>query len=161
MLSLTDDRWPLLTTFFGDPQDLPRVLSEWLASIGFDQERTIYHRDLFNLFLHQGTITNAAFAVVPWLVHVCATRETRFAVEYLTDAALVEANRLKSGVYWNREGTERFPDWVMSDYVQAILECRNLADDVIDAESDPERKRGLVALKPALYGNAELAWSRW
>jgi hypothetical protein len=49
----------------------------------------------------------------------------------------------------------------MSDYVQAILECRNLADDVIDAESDPERKRGLVALKPALYGNAELAWSRW
>lgn len=161
MLSLNDDRWPLLTTFFGRSEDLPRILSEWLASIGFDHERTIYHRDLFNLFLHQGTITNAAFAVVPWLVHVCATCETRFAVEYMTDVALVEANRLKSGVYWNREGTERFPEWVMEDYAQAIMECRNLADDVIEAEYDPERMHGLVALKPALYGNTELAWSQW
>lgn len=122
MLSLNDDRWPLRTTFFGGSGDVPRVLSEWLASIGFDHERTIYRCDLFDPFLHQDTITNAAFAVVPWLVHVCVTRETGFAVEYLTDVALVEANRLRSGVYWNREGTERFPEWVMADYAQAILE---------------------------------------
>ena len=66
MLPLADERWGQLTTFFGKPEDVPKVLEEWLASIGFDQEETIYQRDLFNLFLHQGTITNVAFiAIVP------------------------------------------------------------------------------------------------
>lgn len=161
MLPLDDDRWRLLTTFFGEPEDVPKVLGEWLASVGFDQEDTIYRRGLFDFFLHQATITNAAFAVVPWLVHVCKMGNTRFPVEYLTDVALVEANRLTKGVYFNREGTEECPEWLMSDYKQAIIEARNLVDDVIDAEHDEERKRGLVAMKPALYRNVDLAWSRW
>ncbi len=96
-----------------------------MASIGSDQEDTIYRRDLFDMFLHQNTITNAAFAVVPWLVQVCKNGGTRFRVEYLTDTALVEANRLKYGLYYNREGTEGYPKWLMSDYKQAILEARN------------------------------------
>lgn len=161
MLPLDDDRWGHLTTFYGKPEDLPKVLEEWLASIGFDQEDTIYHRDLFDLFLHQATITNAAFAVVPYLVDVCKRGETRFQVEYLTDVALVEARRLQNGVKGNREGTEENPEWLMADYKQAILESRNLADDVIEAEHDEERKRVLVKMKPALHGNAALAWSQW
>lgn len=161
MLRLDDDRWALLTTFFGEQTDVPKVLTEWLASIGFDQEHSIYFCDLLHLFLHQATITNAAFAVVPWLVNVCTTQQSQFTVEYLTHVALVEANRLRSGVCWNREGTERYPEWIMVDYRQAIIESRNLVDDVIEAEWDEERKRGLVAMKPALYGNADLAWSQW
>jgi hypothetical protein len=161
MLPLDDDRWGYLTTFFGKPENIPKVIDEWLASIGFDQEDTIYHRDLIDLFLHQATITNAAFAVVPWLVHVCKKGDTRFRVEYLTAVALVEANRLKYGVYGNREGTEVNPGWLMTDYKQAIIEARNLVDDAIEAEHDEERKYGLVAMKPALYGNADLAWSQW
>lgn len=161
MLSLGDDRWALLTTFFGAPEDMPKVMEEWLAAIGFDQERTIYLESLYDLFLHQATITNAAIAMVPWLVHVCATQETEYRVEYLTDVALVEARRLKSGTYWNREGTEQYPEWIMADYRQAIVDSRNLVDDVLDAERNKERKRGLVALKPALYGNAERAFSNW
>ncbi len=88
-------RWRELTTFFGTPQELPKVLAQWLASVGFDVEELLYQRDLFHLFLHQATISNAAFAVVPWLVHVCNEGKTRFRVEYLTDVALVEANRLQ------------------------------------------------------------------
>ncbi len=160
MLPLDDDRWGLLTTFFGKPDDLSKVLEEWLASVGFDQEFTTYSRELFDLFLHQGTITNAAFAVVPYLVDVCKRGDTRFQVEYLADVALVEARRLKNGVYANREGTEAYPEWLMSDYKQAILESRELADDVIEAEHNDERKRALVAMKPALHGNAELAFSQ-
>ena len=161
MLPLDDEHWARLTTFFGEPENLPSVLRQWLASIGSDQEDTIYRRDLFDFFLHQATITNAAFAVVPWLVDVCKKRKTKYRVEYLTDVALVEANRLKYGVYYNREGTKEYPEWLMSDYKQAIVESRNLVDDVIEAEHDEERKHGLIALKPALYGNADLAWSQW
>jgi hypothetical protein len=132
-----------------------------LEAIGSDQENAIYYEDLFDLFLHQATITNAAFAVVPWLVYVCKKGITKFQVEYLTDVALVEANRLKYGVYSNRKGTEEYPEWLMSDYIQAIMEARNLIDDIIEAEHDKKRKHGLVAMRPALFGNADLAWSQW
>jgi hypothetical protein len=161
MLSLDDKRWGCLTTFFGDPKDLRKALGEWLTSIGFDHEYTIYRRHLLDLFLHQATITNAAFAVVPWLVDVSKNGVTRYRVEYFTDVALVEANRLRNGVHHNREGTEAYPEFLMADYEQAIVESRNLVDIVIDAEHNAERKRGLVAMKPALYGNADLAWSQW
>ena len=161
MLSLNDDRWRFLTTFFGKPDELPTVIGEWLASIGSDQEQTIFYRDLFDLFLHQATITNAAFAVVPWIVDVCKKGETKYEVEYLTHVALVEANRLKSGLYFNRQGTEEYPEWLMSDYKRAIIEARELVDVVIEGTLDETAKRFLFAISPALFGNAELAWSQW
>ena len=73
----------------------------------------------------------------------------------------MEANRLKFGVYGNRKGTEEYPEWLMVDYQQAIVESRNLVNDVIEAEQDHERKRGLVAMTPALYGDGNLAWHQW
>jgi hypothetical protein len=76
---------------------------------------------LASFFLHQGIITDAAFAVVPWLVEVCKKGETRFRVEYLTDLATVEAYRLTSGLHWHSEGTEEYPEWLMSDYRQCRL----------------------------------------
>ncbi len=162
MLPLNDDRWQQLTTFFQEPKDIPNIIEEWLASVGFDQnESKIYYDILFDIFLHQTTITNAAFAIVPWLVHVCRTRDTRLRATYLTDVALVEANRLSRGVYFNRDGTEKNPNWLMSDYTQAITDACNLVDDTIDSEPDKDRKYLLVAVKPALFGNADLAWSQW
>ena len=161
MLPLDDDKWKRLTTFFGEAENLPSMINGWLESIGSEQEETVYFRDLAELFLHQATITNAAFAVVPWLLHVCKEGVTKFQVEYLTDIALVEANRLKYGLYYNREGTEEFPEWLMSDYQQAITESRNMVDKIIEAEQNEDRKHGLVAMKPALFGDAELAWSQW
>jgi hypothetical protein len=98
---------------------------------------------------------------VPWLVHICKEGVTKFQVEYLTDVALVEANRLKYGVYHTCEGTEAYPEWLMSDYQQAIAESRNLIDGILEAEPDKGRKRGLTAMKPALFGDADLAWSQW
>jgi hypothetical protein len=161
MLPLDDERWRQLTTFYESPEALPGVLADWLAAVGSDDEILFYRRDLFDLFLHQATITNAAFAVVPWLVEVCKKRETACRVEYLTDVALVEANRLKYGVYGNRKGTEEYPAWLMPDYHQAILEVRNLVDEVIEEAHDWEWKRGLVAMRPALFGDGELAWAQW
>jgi hypothetical protein len=67
--------------------------------------------------------------------------KTRHRVEYLTDVALVEANRLKYGVYFNRKGAEEFPEWLMPDYHQAIVDARNLVDDALKAEHDEDWKR--------------------
>jgi hypothetical protein len=161
MLSLDDERWERLTTFFGEPKDLPKVLRSWLAAIGSDEEHTFYIRNLFDFFLHQATITNAAFGVVPWLVDVCKIGKTQHRVDYLIDVAFVEANRLKHGVYFNRKGTEEKPEWLMPDYHGAIIESRNLLEDAMKADADEEKKRALTTMMPALYGNAELAWSQW
>jgi hypothetical protein len=161
MLALDDIRWERLRTFFESGQELPKVLKQWLASIGSEEEATIYGRDLFDLFLHQATITNAAFAVVPYLVDVCKKGNTKHRAEYLTDVALVEANRLKYGVYLNGKRSEEFPDWLMRDYHQAILDARDLVDGALEAEHDEEWKGGLIKLRPALHGDADLAWSQW
>jgi hypothetical protein len=74
---------------------------------------------------------------------------------------LVEANRLKYGVYFNRNGSEEFPEWLMPDYHQAIVAARDLVDDALDAEQDEDCKRALMNLRPALHGDAGLAWSQW
>ena len=161
MLPLDDDRWGYLSTFFEEPDCLPDILNKWMRSIGSDQEETIYQCDLLDLFLHQASITNAAFAVVPWLVHICKQGNTKFRVMYLTDVAMVEVNRLKMGLHYNRKGTEQYPEWLMNVYHQAIVEARQLTEITIKEEVDARNKQGLIALKPALYGDADLAWSQW
>jgi hypothetical protein len=161
MLPLDDDRWGCLSTFFEEPDCLPDILSKWMRSIGSNLEETFYQCDLLDLFLHQASITNAAFGVVPWLVHVCKQGNTKFRAMYLTDVAMVEVNRLKTGLHYNRKGTEQYPEWLMTDYHQAIIEARQLAEITIKEEADASNKQGLIALKPALYGDADLAWSQW
>lgn len=161
MLPLNDPRWAELTTFFGDPEEAPKVLSEWISAIGFDQELVIYRRDLFDLFLHQVTITNAAFAIVPWLVDVCRRGVTQYKVEYLTDVALVEANRLCGGVYFNRPDTVPMSEWLMNEYHPTIQAAQNMANDILDETPDTERTESLRLIKPALFGNGTLAWKQW
>ena len=162
MLSLDDDRWRHLTTFFGQPEELPSIIKDWLESIGSEQEEVVYDRDLVDIFLHQSTITNVAFAVVPWLLHVCKEHVTKLQPNYLLHIALVEANRLSDGLYYHRTGTEEYPEWLMVDYHQAILESRDLIDKVVEAENLEEGIRTrLVALRPALFGDADLAWAQW
>ena len=160
MLPLNDPRWNELTTFFEDSAYLTKHLAEWLAAIGFDQERDIYSHCLFNLYLHQGTITNAAFAVAPYLIAVCENGTSDFSVEYLTDFAYIEANRLTHGLYYNRQNTAEFPEWLMNDYRLAVAKAPNLVDDAVDNCYDDDRKRELVAMKPAFFGNGKLAWEQ-
>jgi hypothetical protein len=81
MLPLDSPRWSELDTFFDASGKVPAILNEWIAAIGFDQEMTIYLRDWHELFLHQGTTTNAAYAVVPWIVAHCARAETNNRVQ--------------------------------------------------------------------------------
>lgn len=93
MLLLKSPRWSELDTFFGESMNLPSVLKEWIDSIGFDQEMSNYN-DLYQLFLHQVTTANAAYAVVPWIVEHLSRSQLEDQAFYLSDVATVELLRL-------------------------------------------------------------------
>lgn len=160
MLPLSSPRWSELDTFFGKPEQVPVVLREWVDAIGFDQEQEIYSRDLFDLFLHQGTITNVAFAVVPWIVEACRHAVPTHRAQYLADVALVELNRLTHGVHFVRDGGIAEPDWLMTDYRNAIEQAQSLAEDALDEPLSEEVQQMLWESMPALFGNAAMANKR-
>ena len=161
MLQLNDLRWKELTSFFGEGEDIPVVIDKWLISVGTENEEEVYDEDLFDLFLHQMTITNAAFAIVPWMIHVCAKRETELRMIYVAHIGAVEAGRIEHGVYYNRDGTEESPDWLMPEYHLSVRKARDLATELIQLDNASAVKCGLVAIYPAFEGNATLAWKQW
>ncbi len=164
MLPLDSPRWSELHPFFGLPDDVPNVLEKWWCSIGTDQEELLYARDLFDLFLHQNTITDVAYAIVPWLVAASTTAKSPCAAQYLLDVAAVEWNRLEYGVYWGPtkgQPGESPPDWLAEDYRQAIHVAGPLVEDLLDGSIPAELRDLLWRLLPALFGNGKLASERW
>ena len=161
MLDLQNPRWNELHPFFGSPADVPRAIAEWLLSIGFDQEEVVYARDLQQLFLHQATISDVAFAVVPWLVEAATNRCSSLAIQYISDVAMIEMNRRERGTYWPKGvAGQGSPDWLASDYQAAIQAAQPLAEDLIDSENRDEWRDMLWQLMPALFGRSDLAAKR-
>jgi hypothetical protein len=166
MLALESKRWLELTTFVGKPADSPRRISEWLAAIGTDKEKQVYRDKVFDSFLHQSTITNLAFAVVPWIVQVVdngkaiGERAERNA-DYLIDVALVEMNRLSCGVHFTREGTEPIPQWLMPDYHFSIDTALHIVPGILRLTLSDDVRRWLTKLEPGLRRDSELAWKNW
>lgn len=159
VLALDSPRWAELDTFFREGESVPRLLAEWIDAIGFDQESTIY-RQLFQLYLHQGTITNVAFAVVPWLVSQLCRCDPHQQADYLSDIGLVEFRRLTGGVHFLRAGGESEPPWLMADYQEAIRQAQPMAEDVLDQQLPDELRTPLWETMPGLFGNAQLAHKR-
>jgi hypothetical protein len=99
MLPLNSERWNELVSFFGTPADVTRAIAHWREACGFDQDWDIYSGELFQPYLHQGTITSIAYAVVPWIAHTLQSQEVQHPAQYLADVATVELNRLTYGTY--------------------------------------------------------------
>ena len=154
MLDLSDPRWSSFETTYNCNR-VPLLLAEWHAAIGFDQELSRY-RELGDQFMHQCTITDLAYAIVPYLVAACESGSTKFANIYLTDVGVIEANRLTPDYR-----PPKMPAFLADVYGQAIVRSQPLVEDLIDSISDPDEKWELRAIKPALFGNAELAWQQW
>lgn len=154
MLPLDSDRWGELASFFGTPVDVARAIAHWREACGFDQELDVYSQELFQSYLHQGTISSVAFAVVPWVVDTLQSRQVRHPAHYLIDVATVELNRLEYGTYYPR-GTPGAPppDWLAADYAHAIQEAAQLAEDLLDTPLPPDERHMLWQLLPALFGN--------
>lgn len=159
MLPLDSPRWSELDVFFETADQVPQLIDEWTAAIGFDQEREIYNR-LFQFFLHQNTTTNIAYAIVPWIVKHCTKAELINRAEYVGDVATVEQRRLTTGVKFVREGGEPEPDWLMDDYKGSIVAAQQLAEDLLEEELPQELRSHLWQVQPALHGNVELLKKR-
>lgn len=153
MLPFEDPRWNELSTFFEG--DLSSVVREWAAAVGFDQEAEIYH-SLFNLYLHQNTITNSAFVVVPYIVKYCQHLPPCDRASYLIDVATVEYCRLRHGCW---DGSPEL-EWAMQDYHDSINAAQELVENVLDERMDPELREELITLQPVLFGNLKLAIDR-
>lgn len=162
MLALDSPQWSELHPFFDAPEDVPRVIADWLQSIGSDQEELVYSRDLFHLFLHQNTNSDVAYAVVPWLVEAASNRQSPQAIQYIADVATVEWNRLEFGTYYPKGGPDEAPpDWLAADYHDAIQAARALAEDLVESETQNDWWHQLWCMMPALWGNSKLASRRW
>lgn len=160
MLPLDSPRWQELDPFFGKPERVPKVLGEWWQAIGMDFEEQIYSRELFDLFLHQGTIRNISFAVVPWLVAAVTDAGSRSAAKYITDVALVEWRRLDNGIHpVGRSGLPP-PDWLADDYRAAIEAAGPLAEELLDGPLADHERVELWMHYPALFGNSKAVSAR-
>lgn len=153
MLPFADPKWNELSTFYED--DLSQVVQEWTLAVGFDQEADIYHR-LFNLYLHQNTITNSAFVVVPYIVQHCTRLPADDRAVYLLDVTTVEYCRLRHGCW---DGSPEL-EWAMSDYHTAITAAQELVENVLDEGIDEDLCRELESLQPVLFGNLAMAIER-
>ncbi|AKF08340.1 hypothetical protein DB32_005489 [Sandaracinus amylolyticus] len=89
-LDLESPRWAELETHFGDGGEVPLAIERWLGARGRDLERDEYG-ELFELFLHQLSITSCAYAVVPWLVHGLAESAPELALE-ITPASTIRGD---------------------------------------------------------------------
>lgn len=99
-LPLTSRRWASLKAHFGNAGKdgdeiaaVPKLLKRWARAVGTYAEE--YEYDLLHeSFLHQGTILDVAYAVVPHLVAQLPRLEPDRRVEVLDDVAEVESVRL-------------------------------------------------------------------
>lgn len=97
-LALESPRWALLKAHFGnaggdgDLPAVPSLIARWHDAVGSYDEEYAYE-PLRESFLHQGTILDVAYAVVPHIVARAAAVDPDRRVEVLDDVATVEAVR--------------------------------------------------------------------
>ena len=98
-LPLTSKRWQTLKAHFGNAGHdgdevpaVPKLLRRWVRTVGTYEEEYA-HDPLRESYLHQGTILDVAYAVVPHLVLQLERLDDDRCSEVLDDLELVEAIR--------------------------------------------------------------------
>jgi len=92
MLPPDSPRWKSFSVHFGTPEQVPERLASWRESIGGPDEASNWS-DLWEQFLHQGTITDAAYAAVPHIVRELERIAPMNRLNYLVEVAEIESAR--------------------------------------------------------------------
>lgn len=150
MWSLDSTKWATLSTFFGDPSDLPGHLRRWQDALGTSTEEDVY-ADFYECFLHQATITDAAYAVVPYIVEALDQRRTKRVFDYVTDLGLIEANRLTPH-------SPKMPEGLDIKYADAIARAQSHAVGLLSVDRPKPDFRYLLCAIAGLYGHPVLAF---
>jgi hypothetical protein len=148
MLSLDSPRWKSFSTYFGSPEQVPQRLASWRESIGGPDE-DLQWSELWEQFLHQFTITDAAYAAVPHVVGDLDRVAPRKRFDYLVELALIEGARQSAGA------PELASD-LAHPYYTAMAKARHLAVECLSLELPKIEFRYLLSILASLHGHGVL-----
>ena len=145
MLPLDSPRWNSFRIYFDLPQQVPQRLASWRDAIGGPDEDPLW-TDLREQFLHQGTITDAAYAAIPYLVQELDRLTPTKRFEYLVDVGLAESARQTAGA-------PVLPPDLADAYHAAIVRARQLALECLSVEWSKVEFRYLLSIIASLHGH--------
>jgi hypothetical protein len=149
MWSLDDKRWRSLRTFFHSGRTLPGLIRRWQAGLGSPEAEEVW-AELRDLFLHQLTITNAAYAVLPYMVAGLERVPVGKRLNYLVDLGVSEAAR-------RNPGSPAFPDGLAEAYKASIEAARPFAIGLLGRRMPRSDYRWLVGVVCSVHGHPRLA----
>lgn len=147
LISLDSPRWKAFKTYFGSSQDLPRRIAAWMASIGGPDEERKWD-ELWEQFLHQGTITEAAYAVVPYVARELAHVAPHDRLMYFVQLGLIESARQSSA--------PEIPDDLAASYHAAVAELGRVSVESLLGTWDKPDFRFLLGAVSSLCGHGAL-----
>jgi hypothetical protein len=148
VLPLDSPRWADFEVYFGQPRHVPERLGLWRESIGGPAEQRRW-AELSEQILHQFTITDAAYVVVPHVVRELHHVPARAQFNYLVDVALVESAR-------QREGAPPLSDEIAASYVAAIHSAKRLAVGLLGLDWPRAEFRHVLSVVASLHGHGAM-----
>jgi hypothetical protein len=148
MLPLDSPPWNSFHTFFGSAAQVPQRIATWRASIGGPNEDSQW-TDLWEQFLHQYTITDAAYAAVPHVVAELPRIPSRKRFDYLLEVGLIESAR-------QQVGAPELAIDLADAYHKAIGRARALAVECLSLDWPKIEFRYLLCILSSLHGHGGL-----
>lgn len=148
MLSLDSLRWESLRTYRGAGAELPAAIRKWREAIGGEEEEPLW-TDLWERFLHQGTITDAAYAAAPHVVQELKRIAPQNRLDYLVQLGIVESARAS-------QVSPDLPEYLADSYNEAVMEARSYAVACLSLGLRKAEFRYLVSALCSFYGHGEL-----
>ena len=145
MLPLDSPRWAEFEVYFGQPRQVPERLALWRESIGGPDEKRRWS-ELWEQFLHQFTITDAAYAAMPHVVVRLNHIPARGQFEYLLDVGLIESAR-------QHEGAPALTEDLASAYFAAVEEAKRLAVALLTLDWPKVEFRYVLSMLASLHGH--------
>ncbi len=149
MLPLDSPRWRSFGTYFGSPEQVPQRLASWRQSIGSPAEESCWW-DLSDQILHQGTITDAAFAAVPHVLKDLHLVEPRRRLEYLVGLSMIESARQMDS------GAPALAADLADAYHKAVAQARRFAVELLALEWPKIEFRYILSILAGLHGHGVL-----
>jgi hypothetical protein len=187
-LPLHSPRWTSLKAHFGNAgldteiAAVPKLLQRWHRAVGGYAEEYAY-ADLYESFLHQLTILDVAYAVVPHLVTRLGELDPDRRIHVLDDVAIVEQTRLRDPadleatieamrrtlpedmrdicIQATRSYHPALPDDLAVAYLEAVVDAKRVAGDawgraVPEQRGPHEFRRHVRHLRDAGLGDADV-----
>jgi len=150
MLAFSSARWRQLDEAHGSARDIPGLLAH--APV----ERRPSHRvdtiwfELWSSLCHQGDTYSAGYAAVPHLMRIARLPAFKYRYDPLLLIASIELARLE-------HRGPAIPEDLEVEYMQALAEARELAEETVSHAWDEESWAALAGSAAALRGDAARA----